>query len=401
MFHGFLTPNPGFLYDHTESFEVLLSIEPPTHQLHYRDSLFMIAALQSLAEAAAVYARAPILFLQAPVAPASESAGDGSRETTRPAHGSVIRMAVGIDRSQSQARLAMMKRVDEFAGDWGLRLHMRDRRFRRIRGEWFEVRDGSEQAYLKKLDEHYGAVPALPPSNAVLVTIVGPARVGSTLSITSRLLELGIGVLGCSVTALSEMAVINLLIPVSPDADASLVASSGSRIRPVDKGIASLKRLCSLGDAEAVANVDHRPSSGYWLLASEPGSLDCTAFRDHTGPYPVWVAWDIPVTEQSACSFLDVLLEAIPGLLVENCDLAYARERRVPDGRLHGRAKLALTLTPSLRADNVAVQLRKVSEETEERTRSQLFHRYGLTPENCRIRVTPRERWLGRWHLPI
>ncbi|MGY1661642.1 hypothetical protein ACI78Q_10530 [Geodermatophilus sp. SYSU D00705] len=401
---GTAVPNPGFLFENAQGVEVLLTYGARGWRPSIRDSLFLTAALSTLSHLAAHVAKAPILFMQTPVAPATEAAGDGSREAGRPANGHAIRLSVGVGRHQSDARIAFLDAVDRFAAEWGLSLYVGDRRVRRIRGEWSQVRAGDPATFSTARDTRFGVLPDDNPTRLVLATAVGPARVGSCHAIAALLQQEGIGVVSAAASSLSEMAVINMLLAVSPTAEDRIVRTSGGSVRSVEKGISQLRGICSLGDFTDTGGEfggDLRPAAGYQLLRSEPYVAPPMAkpFDPLVGPYPLWAAWDLPASTLTQGQILDLLTDFLTAEDVE-AEVAYARTRRVDDGRLRGRAKVALTLRPLARMETAVTLLRGLSERAEEYVRASLDAN-GLDPEECRLRITSRERWLGRWYLPV
>jgi hypothetical protein len=398
---GTAVPNPGFLYEYAESVDVMLTYGNRGWRPNMRDSLFLTVALRTLAHSAAHVAAAPILFMQTPVAPATESAGDGSRESGRPANGHAIRLSVGIGRGQARSRILFLDAVDAFAAEWGLTMHVGDRRVRRIRGEWSQVRTGDENAFRRARDSRFGFALTEAPARVVLVTAVGPARVGSSHTIAALLEREGIGVLSAAVTSLSEMAVIDLVLAVSPRAD-EVARTSGGSVRSIEKGLSQLRGICSLDSSTTASeDVDTRPAAGYTLLRSETYLLADLpkVFDQHVGPYPVWAAWDLPDGTLGQRQVIELLVCFLASETMA-VEVSYARTRRVDNGRRRGRAKVAVTLQPASRREGTPAYVRDLSERAEEYVRVSLAAN-GLDPEDCRLRVTSRERWLGRWHLPV
>lgn len=156
-----------------------------------RDTRMLTWIISQLAGAAVECTNGPIMLLQSPVSPFREAVGsnrgDGSGELVRPAEGPSLRMSISVDPAQPRRLLMFEERVHSFATENGLGLRIADRRANRIRGEWFKVNDFDGDLFERQRDELFRGVPEDSPTTAFVLTIVGPARVGSTLAVVRAL----------------------------------------------------------------------------------------------------------------------------------------------------------------------------------------------------------------------
>lgn len=399
-FSGSIPPNPGFLYDFAETIEVLLSYGT-SWTASYRDALFLTGTIAALAEAAAKTANAPIVFLQAPVAPPpTDPAGDGSREAKRRAMSNAIRMSVAIKRGGDASRIDFLRAVERLASDCGLSLSVSDFRGGRSRGEWFQVRSFDSVRFDDFCRERYESVAEQSVDRVVSLTVVGPARTGSTLAAIDQLLAAQVGLVACSISSLSETAVINLLLAVAPTVGVDFAASSGGYERSAEKGLRGLERLCALGERSSSPRVGMTRLSDYHVLRTEVFSFAGDGLPGHyENVYPLWIAWELPDRLGGVDALLSLLL-GVADAEVAHLEFPYARSRALDSGYRRGRAKAAVRLRPGIRSQSVSTHLRHLAEDLETALRSALLD---LDPETGRgtVRVTSRERWMGRVQLPI
>jgi hypothetical protein len=308
-------------------------------------------------------------------------------------------MAVGIAKDRPHARIDFISAVEKIANEWGLSLYVSDPRPGRVRGEWFELSQGNMANFRRRRDDHFDGVTDDPVSRVVLLTVLGPARPGSSLAVASKLLEQGVGVNAASISALSEIAMINLLVPVGPSVADAFSNSAGGGVNSAERGIRQLRGLCGLINPmrdEELANIDTNLLSGYQMLRSEV--FDARAYSPAPSYYPLWVAWDLPSPIVDLNRISALLLECLEQH-VEAAEVAYARARLTPEGHMRGRSKISVQLKPEARL-RITINLRSIAESLEEDATAALSEIFG-SPIDVGLRVTSRERWLGRWNLPV
>src|SRR6266498_2592899 len=188
LFAGSVVINPDFLYDTDHSVEILVTLDHDRWRPTYADSLMITLAYQGRTAAADAGGDdplgAPVLFLQSPVAPFRDPGRqfrvDGSGEAPRVANGMALRMLVGLEQGNHGKRIALMCALAELATENGFGLQVADRRFGRVRGEWWSVLPPDRERYAARRAELFGWAPTVRPSAVQLLTFVGPARLGSS-----------------------------------------------------------------------------------------------------------------------------------------------------------------------------------------------------------------------------
>jgi hypothetical protein len=411
-YRGSAVLNPGFFMDRSRSLELLLSLGSPPWAPSHRDTLMLTRALRELSGVAAETGL-PILSLTAPAAPTSEAVGttrgDGSGEKLRSPFAPCVRLAIGLDADRPASRLAFEMAATAFATEHGVGLRLSDRRAGRIRGEWFAITPFQPSVYRARRDELFGWASDDVPAQAVPVTALGPARVGSTQTMCRWLERSNVGCLGASVTVLQDIAFINLLLPVAPARAAAAPSAASSGLVTDDMG--AVASACGLTteqrthrEGNAQRAVDTRPVADYLLLAGTP--VKCTFERRQKSGlptrFPIWVAWDMPAAGVEAA---DVLRAVTDALAVDDVEVAFARSRRGDRGRLLGRAKLSVVPmrdSPQRKAtgpEHIAEKLGDIAARAQDTASRRLALQLGIQAADVRLQVAWRERWLA--HLGI
>src|SRR5215207_6075280 len=138
------------------------------------------------------------------------------------------------------------RRVHAFAcGSASTRSNRADGCSNRVRGEWFKVHDFDATLYRRCRDEMFGWAPDEPPVTAFAVTVVGPARVGSTLAVVKAFEASNIGVLAYASESLTEISIAHMVVPVAP-ARLDRVADVNAVAEPLEQGLRQLARNCGL-----------------------------------------------------------------------------------------------------------------------------------------------------------
>lgn len=387
-YEGRTVLNPGFLYESAKSTEVLLTLSPMPSDTSLSASRFWMDVIRELAQAAAGPGNAPILFIQYPAAPIGDigqprHVADGVRR----AHAQCVRMGVAIDRDKPRRRILFLAEAARIARENGLALQVGDRTPGAVRGQWVNA--------IALPDQSADLPPSLTgasPTSALAVTIMGPARRGSSLAVLSVLKRYKVGLLAISVGALQEVAFINLLIPLPP----------GREVPEFDPLGYQCEEGLSLITSAACLETHTEPGMGLDIVA-----LDYRAFI--TGPFPVgseppeakltipfWVAWDHVRDEEADINILFALKQAMHQLNLDG-RIEYARARGRDNDHVRGRAKLAVTVVGGDgRLPLQEERLRDLARQIEDAARHHLLERQGtLDPEDLRLRVEWRERWLG------
>jgi hypothetical protein len=400
---GLTVPNPGFLNESTRRIDVLLTLGSTHWSPSYRDCLMYSLITERVSRLAMERAGGPVLDLLTPAAPfqdphASER-GDGSDERLRDAIGPCLRISVGVEPNMSAARLDFETGLADLAEEYGLGLRLDDRRFNRVRGEWFTIRGFDRERYRRERNRLFPDVPVQLPKQALIATVMAPARVGMATQVTGALRARGIGVMAASIFNMRKIGFINLVLPAADDTGPPPAAWSGDW----DHAMKMLADRCATDRSPTADDTD-----------AEEAILDCkfavsTAMRctyppssRRTGasvtgrvPYPVWLRWDVPhgvVDTPRLLARVQANLEPY----AEQFEVAYAQSRLVHGDMIRGRAKLIVVLAHGHR-DNVQAQrlLTDVAERAQERTLKQLMSVQDVEPGRARLYMSPRERWLA------
>jgi hypothetical protein len=405
-YRGSAVLNPGFLIDRSRSLEVLLSLGSAPWAPSHRDTLMLTRALRVLS-GVATDTGLPILSLTSPAAPTSEAVGttrgDGSGEKVRSPFAPCVRLAIGLDADRPTSRLAFEMAATDFAAENGLSLRLSDRRAGRLRGEWFAITPFQPARYKARRDELFGWAPDDVPVEAVPVTALGPARVGSTQTLCRWLERSNVGCLGASVTVLQDIAFINLLLPVAP-ARAGEKPGAATSTLAVD-GLGRIASRCGLTteqrthrEGNAQKAIDIRPVADYLLLAGS--AVPCTFERRQKSGlptrFPIWVAWDMPPAGVGAADVLRSVTDALAAYA--SVEVSFARSRRGERGRLLGRAKLSVVPSGTaqrVRPDALTGLLGAMAARAQDTAARRLAVQLGIQAADVRLQVAWRERWLA------
>jgi hypothetical protein len=406
LFSGSVVINPDFLYDAAHSTELLLTLDYAAWRPDHADSLMIALAYHGMVDATAPKedgVGAPVLFLQSPVAPFRDPPRrfreDGSGEAPRMSNGMALRMLVGLDVTNRRKRIALVCEIAAFAAEHGFGLQVADRRFGRVRGEWWSVLPPDRDRYLARKAALYGWAPEGVPAAAQLVTFVGPARIGSSAAIAADLLARNVGILAVSEASMQEIAFVNLMVPIAP-ARLDRCAPAGSCL-PIAEGIGQTASACGLTmrqDVRTRSTIADSAAADYHVLSTGPvrprieGSVRET---DH----PVWLSWGIPLEQDPALRpdvaglVLDQLLEDADRVAGGQID--YYRARVLPGGRIIGRAKITVSLVGGISRGDIPSLLSGLCLWAQREVAARLV-RDDVPLSAIRLRLAWRERWLGR-----
>jgi hypothetical protein len=397
--------NPNFLYDPAHSTEILITLGYDPWQPDYADSLMIARVYEGVAGAAAADDGVPILFLQSPVAPFRDPPGrfreDGSGEAPRVANGMAMRVLIGLDDSNPHKRIALLHKIAGIARDDGLGLQVADRRFGRVRGEWWSVLPPDQTRYTARKAELYGWAPPGVPESVQLLTFVGPARVGSSAAIAADLMARNIGILAVSAATLQEIAFINVMAPIAP-ARLRDTPTSGTCL-PIVEGLGLVASECGLtrrqGVRERRSRIGETAAIDYQVLSTGPVSPMISQSAEAT-ENPVWLSWVIPLEHDAAKRPPDVAQLVLAQLLEANDRITsgridYYRVRVLADGRVKGRAKICVALADGIVRGRVPAVLSELCPWAQREVVATLVRDH-VPLRTIRLRLAWRERWLGR-----
>ena len=408
-FFGIMPPNPGFVYENSETTEVLIGFGREW-RTSLRSAVALRDILEDLAGAAANRANAPIVFLQTPVAsPPVAPRRDGSHEALRGSVSNTVRMSIAVSSGDDDARIGFLATVHEICKARGLSLHVADLRSGRMRGEWYFVQEFSSEVFNSYMERRYKVVPEQAVQKAVMLTVVGPARRGSTYAILGLLRSIGAGVAGGAISSLSECAVINLFVPLGSSYGPTPFDPA---VQEPSECVRGLEDVCSLGPIVGRSPITaSEVLRGYSALPSLAARFSCETEGDgESSPHPLWAAWDLPEAWGGELGIVEMLRRSVPPKKGK-CRVSYARSKVNELGRVRGRAKLSVQLSPDASCGDVSGSLREIAEEAEQFLVAHILSQAGdsARPSEAAwrlgslgsVRVTSRERWIGRVRFPL
>jgi hypothetical protein len=404
VFEGSVVINPDFLYDTDHSVEVLLTLDHDPWRPTYTDSLMITLAYQGMTAAAAAASGdtggAPVLFLQSPVAPFRDPGRqfrvDGSGEAPRHANGMALRMIVGLEQDNHGKRIALMCGLAELARENGFGLQVADRRFGRVRGEWWSVLPPDGKRYRARKAELFGWAPDSVPAAVQLLTFVGPARLGSSGAIASDLLSRNVGMLAVSESSMQEIAFINMVVPLAP-ARIGRARLSSTTLTIAD-GLGQTASECGLTRRQAVrgkSRVTDSAATDYRVLRTGPMRPPIKEWVS-TVDHPLWLSWGLPLGGGK----LPDVAELVASLLrtatdrVTSARIDYYRARVLPNGNVTGRAKVAVSLVDGVPAEKIPELLSELCPWAQREAVAHLMAD-DVALGAIRVRLAWRERWLG------
>lgn len=391
--------NLGFLYDSRRTVEILLTVDAEAPPRTLADSLGLASLSAFMCRLAAVNAKAPILFLQTPVAPHNDPHEryrlDGAGERLRSGQRFALRMAVGVDDGDVQARLKLLNMLRLEAERSGFGLQVADRRQGRHRGEWWTICSPDRKRLATWRDQVRASLDGSMFSSDLdvkavrVLSIVGPARTGTSYAILSQIANSSVGVLGVSISALHETAFINLILPDTSDAGGDQPAA-GPNTGTAVQMMALAEGQCSVPgrDFDVGEQGDQALLSGYRGVLS---SQFVFTLGDAEDGVALWAAWDFPRSVTNEDVVARIMKELYATRKVALCGLGYRRERSSSDW-VRGRAKFDITLKNKSSPAFMAEVLEAIGKLAEERVSLRLGLREGYG-----LRIEWRERRLGSW----
>jgi len=424
IFRGTAFPNPSFIYDTAWKYEGLICVDADAlrarkwHSRVLRDVVHQVAKL-------ARDAQAPIISLQAPAqVPPTDSAmrytAPSHEEDILPAASSLaVRFAIALQRPDAATVLTITEKLAQYCGTHGFGLWVADTRPGTRSGNWFAICPNSPEltARLSTPTESGYVKRCLP------VTLVGPARIGSTYALASFLSQFKeIGFQACSVVSLDELIFVHLelafsgtrpelLDKVDKEFNASAASAASARL-PSDALIQVLRILGRdrVGDHERTG-----------LLVNSAGDYQCllgpsrpVAPRNLQSRMAVWFSWQAQGADIDIAVPLNGLLQALSDVqLLERGperfkwragapNIDYLVCRNMGNSILRGKGKLSVVKDAALRRypyDGPEPRPTELCVSIEEawRARSAVDGRRAIRE----LTVAWRECWLGHWSLPL
>lgn len=221
VFSGSALPNPIFRLESVLPYEGIISVEPSPRGIKFYHSIAVRDLVREISRIAAEVARTPLLYIQSPAQlPARSFIGQDVRdsEVTRVRRSSslAVRFAIGMARPSADLRFDLTERLTRYCIDKKFGLWLADTRIGYRTGNWFQV--CAHAADLSKQDRRERAAPvdSRPIEACLPVTLIGPARLGSTNAIVSFLAQFDeIGIASCSANTLHDLDFIHLQLAAS------------------------------------------------------------------------------------------------------------------------------------------------------------------------------------------
>jgi hypothetical protein len=426
-FRGTSAPNVSFVYEAARVFEGLIAVEKDPPSLQERHGRAVRDVINMITRVAVDIANAPILSMQSPaqLPPDLDGSGSAQHGAWPPASSIAVRFAIALASPTADLRLRMADALADFCTVRGFGLWLADTRSTSRAGNWYAICPHDDASSRRSVDGVGTEETAREVSHTLPITIVGPARIGSTMALLDYLSHYpGIGVLACSATTIDDIAFVHLQLTVddlpAEDAEAlnqlldAAAAGDGAagdgaagggqpRLTLPTALPAMLSHLGSTPPPEptsAVTALMMQRAGDYELLIGPvlPVTMDVGAGRG-----ALWVSWEmegqdaeLSVPFLALHHALDDLGLAAPAAMP---NVEYLICRRMRSGALRGKGKLsfATSVAESYGHDQAAANLSALASRLEYawRARAQPQHRIR------ELTVSWREYWLGHWTLPL
>ena len=437
VFRQSAQPNPSFLYESTSTVEGLISIVEQPDTLLAVHGQAVREVIQQIAKTASKRGH-PILSLQSPVQmpprrltlPASDPPQDDWISSS--ALG--VRFSIAVGDASAQERWHVAKPLADFCAGRGLGMWVTDWRPGRRSGNWFPIVRRRKRQVQRYLSDLAGIGPHRPVTLACPITLVGPARVGTTNAVMNIVKRFRPdSVIAVSVTSLDDLVFINLVLALPGRASIDEVRGDlGRATATMPAGYSCYDQLKTVLEAMGFEMVTQLPEAededqqerivDYQVFAGPP--VVPRSGPSRTGR-PLWIAWQVDRSEHGMAVPLRELAEALEGMgLIErrggvaeteqaeidevtghNVNIEYLVCRDLPSGRVRGKGKLSvpdrlwrqgpLAERLQVASGHAPVEAgRRLASQLEERWHQRLAPGPGSSSE---LSVGWREPWLSHW----
>lgn len=356
-FDGVARPNLTSLYESASRLEGIIAIEDEPKAATLAHSLMVKELLAEIALVASIHAKAPLLSIQCPVQRPVESNVEPGYRKMPPSSSLSVRFAIALDAPSVAERMRLAAHLENYCESRGYRMWLSDTRPGYRAGNWFSIRArarGDEKrrpSWMSRVDDRVGHV--LP------VTFVGPARVGSTYAIVSYLQQFDqVGILGCSITALDDLAFVHLQLAFPERVSRSRATFPPDlAISPGENPLTHLTRLLGHffgGERDAGADMSRASAlvdrAGDYQTLAGPMLRYAPIQRERR--MAVWVSWQMTRHTEGLVTPLDALMSAWRTLCEDNPALAHESPveptieylvcRDIGNSVIHGKGKLSV-----------------------------------------------------------
>lgn len=420
VFHGGALPNPSFAYESGQRYDIVVSIDPTAHKITHWHSQVICHLVNDLTNISAAYS-APIVSLQSPTqVPFSDTMGLASpkEHAQLPARATsvAVRFTISVPFLGSGETLQLTEHLAEYCYDRGFGLWLADSH--QSAGCWRMVTQSDQerrQAQAITFRANRGNVHwALP------LTLVGPSRMKAGHAVMSVLSAYpDIGVVGCSIASLNDLAFIHLRLS-STTAPDSVMREINCELDPLavsgqslEETLLKIVRVLSPDNA-----VDHQR---YAALSSEAGDYQCLIGPSRRLVIPenrlgIWFSWRIQEGVVSQAVPLLALYQGLAdiSLLTRESEDTYYRWRRespnieyllfhsTEDSIQHAVGILSITQPAGWTAfkseEDVAYSVRSICIRLEQAWSARIAT--DVDQGVREVAVATEERTLGDWTLP-
>jgi hypothetical protein len=419
IFRGIARPNPTFMYETAWRFEGLICIEPRASRLRTWHCRIMRDVINYISGLAAEI-NSPILSLQSPAQIPPRELMIGPRTATdeentlTPANSLAIRFTIAIENPSAKLVMFVSNRLERYCQTHGLGLWLADTRLGSRQGNWRYVCAPNPDISMPAAASRDGS--ARPVRSCIPVTLVGPARVGSTHALTTFLSQYGgVGIASCSAISLDDLLFIHL--------DLSIPYISEERsLEAVNKEQA--QKSSALLPSEALARMLEMVGHGRYTdlqhtsaLVDQAGDYRCligparqVRHGDENRRMAIWFSWQMQGIEPDLAIPLQGFFGALrdvglirrheqgSGWSRSSPSVEYLVCRNSGNSMLRGRGKLSVLRDEALaRYPDNALESRPTNlcVGIEEAWRAQTIRSddYALRE----LTVAWREPWLGHW----
>lgn len=430
IFSGTARPNPSFIYESASTYEGLICVDREA----VRARVWHTQALREIIHEVAKIARAegsPILSLQSPAqVPARGFQVSGvtpdQEELILPSAGSIaVRFAIALRRSDAATTLAISKKLAKYCARQRFEFWVADKRLGSRSGNWFQICGEPDERVRSSRPRQ--AADRRHADRYLPVTLVGPARVGSSYALMDFLSQYrDVGVAACSITALEDLAFIHMQLAFEGVPESRLLALDKSLGQHESSAMsAKLPSEALISVLQALEIDTPTNPKRIVLLVDAAGDYQCligpsrpVVAEDMNKKMGIWVSWQTQGADVDVRVPLGGLLGALSDVRLikqkqnddaiawnaESPNTEYLVCRNIGNSVIRGKGKLSVNRKTALR--NYAysgLESRPtdlcVSIEEAWRARSAREDEGGVGIRE--LTVAWRECWLGHWSLPL
>jgi hypothetical protein len=426
IFKGTARPNPTFLFESAATYEGIVSVDPAPRKMRFGQSVAVRDLITEISRIAVEVAEAPLLFLQAPAhLPPHSFVGEDIRsrviEVARHASSLAVRFSIALQQPSAQLRTRLTDTLRQYCVPRGFGLWLADSRIGYRTGNWFQICVHNAKGAARSGPDHAGAVDANTVDACIPVTLVGPARIGSTFETMSFLSQYNdVGIMSSAMTTLDDVALIHLQVCVrgarrsqQDELNARLTAYGSLPAKPQQ----ALEQLHDIlvpsqrGSAQYVRSEESSERTGDYQSLIGP-ILPCVV-SDRRKRIAIWFSWQMEGVGRDLATPISHLFQAFRhvGLILGEDDGAspgalpnveYLICRDIGNSVLRAKGKLAISESDVLAlfaGDGIEAAAVNLCMSLEDAWRASIVDN-GVEGVN-ELAVAWREWWLRHWASPL